>query len=274
MRPSTREWILIVLILMGGQYIVQNWTMGYGNDPNVLNYVSFAGTIVSIILAVLAIVYAFFQTFSQERSSNDIATQVDLLRKIVEDVRVSKNDFVEELERIDDIREKMDESLSLNRQSSEQVALIGSRLDAVSSSMELLRVPSPGARTEQEAISSELKRSLASGLAPSTVFQLDWIRRVAGKLSFADALNRYAEASRPEKTVTTYDVLERGQMAGMVTILVGLGLIRSVPSIGSFEVDEEFSAEVAAHARQMLESGPESERTVLLRLARAAEELG
>jgi hypothetical protein len=96
----TREWLLIIVALVIGEYVFIDKVFRYRSDQGVIGYVSFAGTIVSIILAVLAIVYSYYQNFAQKRDSSNIAAQVDLLRATVSDVRLSKAEFAEELKRI------------------------------------------------------------------------------------------------------------------------------------------------------------------------------
>jgi hypothetical protein len=58
------------------EYIICQWTFGYASNPDIVSHVGFAGTIVSIILAVIAIIYSFFQTFSQQRDAAKLSTQL------------------------------------------------------------------------------------------------------------------------------------------------------------------------------------------------------
>jgi cell division protein FtsL len=94
---TTTEWILILLFAMVSAYVFIEKVYRYGADTGIVSYVSFAGTIVSIILAVLAIVYSYYQNFSQQRDSSTIATQIDIRRQTVTDVRISKKEFSKEL---------------------------------------------------------------------------------------------------------------------------------------------------------------------------------
>ncbi len=56
---ETREWVFIMLIVVLIQFIIQASAWLYGGNSGALGYLSFAGTAVSIILAVLAIIYSF-----------------------------------------------------------------------------------------------------------------------------------------------------------------------------------------------------------------------
>ncbi|MEZ8154581.1 hypothetical protein ACED23_26400 [Vibrio splendidus] len=64
-KVKPREWLYIIFIIILLQFIVQAAAWLYGGNDGALGYISFAGTVVSIILAVLAIVYSYIQSLSQ-----------------------------------------------------------------------------------------------------------------------------------------------------------------------------------------------------------------
>lgn len=70
------EWILIILVIVLLLTIIFIFVTYYGSNKDIVSYVGFAGTIVSIILAVLAIVYTYYQNVSQEQSSYRISEQI------------------------------------------------------------------------------------------------------------------------------------------------------------------------------------------------------
>ncbi|WP_421154114.1 hypothetical protein [Aeromonas dhakensis] len=78
---KSREWFLVIIILILGQLLLHYWTSSAMSAVEVINYISFAGTIVSIILAVLAIIYAFYQSYSQQETANSIANEVKKLNE-------------------------------------------------------------------------------------------------------------------------------------------------------------------------------------------------
>ncbi|HGY5264072.1 TPA: hypothetical protein ACNU2R_003483, partial [Aeromonas salmonicida subsp. salmonicida] len=87
---ETREWIFVILITVLIQFIIQASAWLYGENSGALGYLSFAGTAVSIILAVLAIIYSFLQSSAQEKSSLNISTQVAKLVDVVQNIEISK----------------------------------------------------------------------------------------------------------------------------------------------------------------------------------------
>lgn len=75
-KMSTREWIMVCVLIVLVQLLLHYWTSESMNSGEVLAYVSFAGTIVSIILAVLAIIYSFVQTQAQQATSDSISREI------------------------------------------------------------------------------------------------------------------------------------------------------------------------------------------------------
>lgn len=75
---SRREWLMLIVILLmleAGALVASHAFM---SNQDVINYISFASTIASLLLAVLAIVYGFYQSESQKRVGDGI--EVHLLK--------------------------------------------------------------------------------------------------------------------------------------------------------------------------------------------------
>lgn len=108
---KTREWLFTIAIIILIQFIVQMGALAYSKDNNVLNYVSFAGTIVSIILAIIAIVYSFVQTLSQQSSSSNISNQVDKLISAADQINDSKNKINTSIEYLKNASERLDAAI-------------------------------------------------------------------------------------------------------------------------------------------------------------------
>lgn len=90
---STREWILIILIISLVQGLI--WYASFVNAGNgtALNYVSFAGTLISIILAVLAIGYTYGESVSEKNKSNAISNQIETLNNVLQNLKVQNSNL-------------------------------------------------------------------------------------------------------------------------------------------------------------------------------------
>lgn len=118
---SKREWFFIIFVISLTQFIVQFIAFIYAGSSSALGYISISGTIVSIILALLAIIYSYYQSTSQANSSSSLNNQIDKLIGIVDEIKTDKSDLGYELDQLSDIREKIDSSISLQKVSHAQV---------------------------------------------------------------------------------------------------------------------------------------------------------
>lgn len=128
---SRREWIFIIIIIILVQFVAQYAAFLYSEDSSVLGYISISGTIVSITLALLAIIYSYYQSASQQATSSSINTQIEKLISVVDQVKSSKFGLDEELINLSEIREKIDSSLSLQKKSHFQVKELSEAVDGL-----------------------------------------------------------------------------------------------------------------------------------------------
>ena len=117
---STREWWLLIFILILIQFVVQWFSYQYSGSSNALGYISFAGTLVSIILGLVAIIYSFVQSISHTSTVAEIKDQVERLILAGVDITKSKDDLhasAFELSKIaDDLASKVTENTSATKE--------------------------------------------------------------------------------------------------------------------------------------------------------------
>ncbi|MFW2097798.1 hypothetical protein ACG9ZL_16475 [Acinetobacter sp. ULE_I057] len=109
---STREWILSIIILLIMEAFIFWVAFQFAGNSSALGYVSFAGTLISIILAVLAIGYTYGESQQQKNSSETLSTQISSLVKIkdklkiqaeaLEDIKIVKKNMINISDQIDD----------------------------------------------------------------------------------------------------------------------------------------------------------------------------
>src|ERR1700760_3776689 len=85
---TKRDWIFILIIISLMQGII--WYISFVNSKsvNALNYVSFAGTLISIILAVLAIGYTYGESLAEKNKSNNISNQINTLNDVIKNIQI------------------------------------------------------------------------------------------------------------------------------------------------------------------------------------------
>ncbi|ELK4797424.1 hypothetical protein ACT51S_19940 [Pseudomonas aeruginosa] len=94
-RFSKREWILTIFIIVILQFILHWLAFQYRGSSNALGYISFAGTVVSIVLGVVAIIYSFVQSISHNTSVEEMRAQVEDLITATKDINKSKDSLHE-----------------------------------------------------------------------------------------------------------------------------------------------------------------------------------
>lgn len=85
---STREWVFITIILALVQAGI--WYVSFidAKSASALNYVSFAGTLISIILAVLAIGYTYGESVAEKSKKDNIEDQIAILNQAIKNIYI------------------------------------------------------------------------------------------------------------------------------------------------------------------------------------------
>ncbi len=74
-----------MIILVG--FNIFSYTGRLAHDTTLLNYISFAGTVVSIILAVVAIIYSYYQSSAFENTTSKLEKSADFIGEVTEELR-------------------------------------------------------------------------------------------------------------------------------------------------------------------------------------------
>ena len=100
---TKREWIQLIITLTVIQAFFWYAVFENSQSASALGYVSFAGTLVSIILAVLAIGYTYGESVSQKNKGDGLASQINTLGALIENVELE----AKSLEKIQDISKEL-----------------------------------------------------------------------------------------------------------------------------------------------------------------------
>lgn len=79
---ETKDWVYLFIISLFLQFIIYYFSFIYGGSVKALGYISFAGTLISIILAVIAIGYTYGESIKQKTSSDQLLIEIAGLRDI------------------------------------------------------------------------------------------------------------------------------------------------------------------------------------------------
>lgn len=145
MRKRTTINVLVLLLALLFEYVVIEWTRVYGGMPDIVSHVGFAGTIVSIVLAVIAIIYSYYQNFAQRRDSGLLSQQLENLRSVAANLQREGTDLTTIKERI---QQALDSATRTERSLLELGGQIASMKARVNEDTEIAEPQTPTAATD------------------------------------------------------------------------------------------------------------------------------
>ncbi|MEH7021020.1 hypothetical protein [Priestia megaterium] len=102
-RKDMTYWIIILILFMVGSF-----TVYYGSDKDMVSHIGFGGTIVSILLAVIAIIYSFYQSSTYESTTYKLDTSAQKIEEAtkqlsdVSEIKAVLENFKGEVKEIND----------------------------------------------------------------------------------------------------------------------------------------------------------------------------
>jgi hypothetical protein len=116
---SVREWLMVIVILLGLQFGSLAFAYVYKDNTDIVNIVSIAGQVASILLAIVAIVYAFFQTHAQQQSSKEAVETLARLSTVADGLTKTENLLANELKGFEQLKGEITTSVNSLRQTTE-----------------------------------------------------------------------------------------------------------------------------------------------------------
>ncbi|WP_153011088.1 hypothetical protein [Pseudomonas oryzihabitans] len=124
---NTREWIFLTIIIAMIQFIIHWLSMSYAGSTKALGYTSFAGTIISIILAVLAIIYSFLQNSSQNNLSQTLQKHAETISGLTEKLEISEAQITSSLSQLKHASERIEKSIEIQTDTNFKIAEIATK---------------------------------------------------------------------------------------------------------------------------------------------------
>lgn len=249
-KPSTLvTWGALLVVT---QLLITEWTVHAAGDRAVIDYVSFAGTVVGMILAILAIVYSYISNASQKDDAVALRGQISSLNEAIARASASGNQFSSELARLEEIRN----DLSSIRTNSERVLQNGQLLrELMESRIEEKRDESPvGANNEGGDFRAALTR-LADRALPDQVVEYylacvedDFPDRV----EYRRLIDELIVSAVNRKNIPFWKAYERGTIYAYCAVFVDFGLY------GNEEAMTEFKGALLGRANSISESDAEA----------------
>lgn len=240
-RFSKREWWLVLILVNTIQGAI--WYAAFVNagSGSALNYVSFAGTLVSIILAVLAIGYTYAESQSQKNKSDSVAVQIGILSEVVSSIKA-------ETASLDNISKINTELQNIKIDFEASLYKTYSKVDSISSSLtQLLDTSSrfqqvdSGPSAELPVSKSQLANAFMSYRMPLMEISLLGIllahdkKYEINKEMIDDCLIKYVTKAsinlgeKDPKRINDIEVIFTGSFFSLAYSLFGLGLVTGSP---------------------------------------------
>ena len=240
-KMTTREWIFLLVVISLAQFIIHASAFVYYGKGSALTYWSLIGTSISIILALLAIIWSFIQNLIQQNGSASIASQIDRLQSVVIATTKSGEQFSNQLGRLEEIRTQLQETSTLTRQSRDDIATMGKQVEATQRLIEnLAHKPSEPPQSPGVATGDHLAqfyyRSSLTGAA------IVYVCYLAHKQSVGFDLNKVCQ---------TLHYIEQAYAHGYLVASVSAGVMEFTEAGGIITVSS-FSATVSKDIRSAL----------------------
>ena len=186
---SRREWLMLIAILMLLEYWIISFSYTHEGEQAVLNYISFAGTIASILLAVVAIIYSFYQNDSQQQGSAKLFGALDSLRSLASRLGESPIKLEVQLDRLDRIASKLDTVDTHIQKSNQRLQSIEELVKGFDKPHTPSKPPSSSPRTlEQTALALLNASSFEGDIAAYLLHKMSASSEV---VSIADMFSKY-----------------------------------------------------------------------------------
>ncbi|EOP00138.1 hypothetical protein [Bacillus cereus] len=98
-------WLIIVMVCA-----ISHYTYKYKDSEQLISHWSFGGTIVSIILAIIAIVYTFYDNFTSKSSVQQLENSAEKIKDITK--KLDSNQLVNSSNKIEDISVQLESIMS------------------------------------------------------------------------------------------------------------------------------------------------------------------
>lgn len=131
---SRREWLFLIVVIMMVEYWLISVSYNFVGWQEVVNFISFAAAIASILLAVIAIIYGFIQSDSNSKTTGALREQAENLRAHTQNISDSSNSLTKQLEVISTITEKLDALDENIRTSAQKLAGVEKTVEGINAS--------------------------------------------------------------------------------------------------------------------------------------------
>lgn len=135
---SRREWLMIIAIVMMVEYWILSLSYEFRGSSTVVNFVSFAAAITSLLLAVIAIIFSFLQSDAQQNATTAMIGQIDSLRSVATSLDVSGSNIATQASEIGNAADQLQQLSLAVRDSYQKIVDLEDHLSGIRGTQEAM----------------------------------------------------------------------------------------------------------------------------------------
>lgn len=238
-----REWIMLIILLGIIEFLIFYLSYLYDDNGNILNFISLAGTVVSILLALLAIIYSYYQNFIQQMSSSTISSQLTTLHDVSTNIKQNTNNLSTVIEKFEELETKMNDTFVNISELNNKSDMINMKIDNMLFKPSITEEDSP----KEDSPISERIEYLVNAANLVLYISFMWLYVNDGKeISFVDIVNDLNKLiDRVTESDYTYKQAFCGACSAALISLDSFGLLKgSFKAKSNFELNKDFKEKI------------------------------
>lgn len=243
---SRREWLFTITVLLMVEYWLLSVSYEFTGWQEVVNFISFAAAISSILLAVIAIIYGFIQSDSSSKTTGVLREQAEHLRSHTQSLSSSSESITRQLDVISSITDKLDALDDNIRASAEKLAGVERTVEGMhASNKEIMNAVQEKRASSELVVSSSgdsiSHDSLVEVIFSGSTFTLDALGYALYKYFVSGKKAKvYEFASSFHKAASAEDIPGATIFYSVDAILLSIGLYRGDGNEDILVVNEKF----------------------------------
>lgn len=166
------DFWLIILVAQMVEYILLDWVYDYSHNREIVDAVSFGGTLLSILVGQIAIGLSLYLAYSQQRDSDTVAREVLRLQQVAELMRSSSEEMGRSLKKLDRVGDKLEEHTPHILSTHEKSDMIHEQVNAVKALLQ-------GSKVWAESAAKGSKPDADNQIPPSNMQSLGVLQEMA-----------------------------------------------------------------------------------------------
>jgi hypothetical protein len=276
---SKREWLFFIAVIMMIEYWLISVSYEFVDWQQVVNFISFAAAIASILLAIIAIIHGFIQSDSNSKTTGMLREQAESLKLHTQSLSESSESITDHLSSIATITARLDTLDDNIRKSVEKMSGVEKTVEGIHASNKELMNSVREKRAEAEPTikpsgDSIDHNDLIDVIFTGSSFELDALGYALYKYLLSQKEVTIAEfASVFDRVVDKADGSGMDIFFNIESVLRAIGLIKGNDLSKTLVIDKKFEKILSACAEEAKKSDHAKVAKMLRRVDQIIDEI-